>query len=281
MRHERFPQTTQAQIDESIDGALHALTHRYDAVPGFEVRLQQRLADRAVQPRRHSLAPHWNTATRIWAGAFACAFLVLLITHYRFRPQQPLAQGAPAAENGTRLTHNAINVATNATGATIPLATPRDPARKAPARATNEAFTASIYGSAQAAVPVLTSAEQAMMDDLHAPSHPAPPLRPTAPERAMFDVVRRGDPVQVAALNSQHRAEVEETERAEVERFFYVPPPAKLPDDDHTSSISNKNALEAKENKHAVPFQPPSPTPLEARRAQHSLRVHGARRTDA
>ncbi len=78
----------------------------------------------------------------------------------------------------------------------------------------------------------LSSEERAALDDLHAPSHPAPPMPLTTQEKLLLRIAHRGDSQQMAELNATHRADVAGNETAAFQDFFYVPPPPPQPEPD-------------------------------------------------
>jgi hypothetical protein len=67
----------------------------------------------------------------------------------------------------------------------------------------------------------LAGAEDSLaMSEMMAPSQPAPEIPLTEQERLFLQVVRRGDPEELAMLEPEKRAARSETEKEEVERFF-------------------------------------------------------------
>jgi hypothetical protein len=61
--------------------------------------------------------------------------------------------------------------------------------------------------------------------DLHAPSHPAPPLPLTPQERLFLRVLRYGNATELAELNPLVRAKQDADETTAFKAFFPDPPP--------------------------------------------------------
>ncbi len=72
-----------------------------------------------------------------------------------------------------------------------------------------------------------TQAEAQAIDDLHAPSHPAPPLPLTAQEKAILHLLRRDGTVELAQLDPALQTKLFELQRADLQKFFDPPPPPK------------------------------------------------------
>ncbi|HEX5282696.1 MAG TPA: hypothetical protein VFW30_01155 [Bryocella sp.] len=70
------------------------------------------------------------------------------------------------------------------------------------------------------------------LSDLHAPSHPAPPLPLTPQEKLFLRVLRYGNATQLAELNPLVRAQQDADETIAFKAFFPDPPPLKQPGDD-------------------------------------------------
>ena len=70
-------------------------------------------------------------------------------------------------------------------------------------------------------------AEAQALDDLHAPSQPAPPLPLTAQERAILHLLHRDGTVELAQLDPALQTELFELQQASFQQFFDPPPPPK------------------------------------------------------
>jgi hypothetical protein len=85
------------------------------------------------------------------------------------------------------------------------------------------------------AIQHLTPEEAADLADLHAPSHPAPPLPLTPQEKALLRVLHRGNTTQLAelaVLNPEVSAARDAQEAAAFHAFFPDPPPTPQPTGD-------------------------------------------------
>jgi hypothetical protein len=83
--------------------------------------------------------------------------------------------------------------------------------------------------------PTTTSADAALLADLHAPSHPAPPIPLTPQEHALLRMLRRPNGVELASLSDLDpniRAAHAQDEAAAFHAFFPDPPPLPQPTGD-------------------------------------------------
>jgi hypothetical protein len=76
-----------------------------------------------------------------------------------------------------------------------------------------------------------TPTDAQLLADLHAPSHPAPPLPLTPQEKLFLRMLRYGNATQIAELNPIVRAKEDADETAAFKAFFPDPPPLKQPGD--------------------------------------------------
>jgi hypothetical protein len=81
-------------------------------------------------------------------------------------------------------------------------------------------------------IELATDPDAQALADLHAPSHPAPPLPLTAQERLFLRMLRYGNATQLAELNPLVRAQQDADETTAFKAFFPDPPPLKQPGDD-------------------------------------------------
>ncbi len=61
------------------------------------------------------------------------------------------------------------------------------------------------------------------LSEMHAPSHPAPPLPLTPQEKLLLRIAHKGDPVELAMLRPEIRARQQAEGKAEFEKFFELP----------------------------------------------------------
>lgn len=74
-----------------------------------------------------------------------------------------------------------------------------------------------------------TDPDAQALADLHAPSHPAPPLPLTAEEKLFLHMLRYNNATQLAELNPDVRAQHDAEEATAFKAFFPDPPPLKQP----------------------------------------------------
>jgi len=76
-----------------------------------------------------------------------------------------------------------------------------------------------------------TPTDAQLLADLHAPSHPAPPLPLTPQEKLFLHALRYGNLTQLAGLNPEVRAKQDADETTAFKAFFPDPPPLQQPGD--------------------------------------------------
>ncbi|HZQ42159.1 MAG TPA: hypothetical protein VFA99_02860 [Acidobacteriaceae bacterium] len=77
-----------------------------------------------------------------------------------------------------------------------------------------------------------TRTDAQALADLHAPSHPAPPLPLTPQEKLLLHMLRYGNATQLAELNPMVRAQQDADETTAFKAFFPDPPPLQQPNGD-------------------------------------------------
>jgi hypothetical protein len=77
-----------------------------------------------------------------------------------------------------------------------------------------------------------TPSDAQALADLHAPSHPAPPLPLTPQEKLFLRMLHYGNATQLAELNPMVRAKQDAAEAADFKAFFPDPPPLQQPTGD-------------------------------------------------
>jgi len=77
-----------------------------------------------------------------------------------------------------------------------------------------------------------TPTDAQLLADLHAPSHPAPPLPLTLQEKLFLRMLRYGNLTQLAELNPEVRAKQDADETTAFKAFFPDPPPLQQPNGD-------------------------------------------------
>ena len=74
-----------------------------------------------------------------------------------------------------------------------------------------------------------TPTDAQLLADLHAPSHPAPPLPLTPQEKLFLGMLRYANTTELAELDPMVRAKQDADETAAFKAFFPDPPPLKQP----------------------------------------------------
>jgi hypothetical protein len=83
----------------------------------------------------------------------------------------------------------------------------------------------------------VTPTDAQALADLHAPSHPAPPLPLTPQEKLFLRMIRYGNLTQLAELDPVVRAKQDADETTAFKAFFPDPPPL----DNHSETPNDSN----------------------------------------
>jgi hypothetical protein len=225
-----------SEIDNTIDRALSALRDAQPR-PGSEV-----LASRILTSLEHRTATrpptrfHFSAHVALWTAASAAvlALASLVILHYRPAASEsarsPQTQRQP---NTASLTQVQVPAIESPEVSTEPaLSAHRHPERSASRRRISvledsQAPHSEPHSDALATTPTDAQA----LADLHAPSHPAPPLPLTPEEKLFMRMLRYGNATQLAELNPIVREQHDAAESAAFKTFFPDPPPLKQPGD--------------------------------------------------
>jgi heat shock protein HslJ len=89
-------------------------------------------------------------------------------------------------------------------------------------------------GSTEASLDI----DSVALEDLHAPSRPAPPMPLTEQERLLLRLIHKDDPVELAMLDSKVRDLEELEDKAEFQRFFGQSTKQALPEQPMTEQAS-------------------------------------------
>lgn len=239
-------------IDNTIDRALSALRDGAPR-PGLEGRILSSLEHRAATPQ--SARFHISTQIALWTAASTALIAIasLAILHHRAtptflarapqttpsRPENAVILSDP--ERAQRVEGESKNpdAARHATSSE-PFST-TSPARIAPtvssrtqraARSGKTAVSASTEHDNDDVTATPTEAQ--LLVDLHAPSHPAPPLPLTPQEKLFLSRLRYGNATELAELDPIVRTTHDDAAAAAFKAFFPDPPPLKQtgdPDD--------------------------------------------------
>jgi hypothetical protein len=232
---------TDAAIDRDIDRALSTLR---DAHPrsGLNRRILASLEHRAFAPQ----PPRLHLSARLTWIATAAAVLAiasLVALHHSGPSKNPVilseashgdaqAKGPTAAIRATNPQPlSAANLAWVAEPPQIStrpaVSISRHPEQSAATRRISASQDPGTKPQPDAAATTPTDAQ--LVADLHAPSHPAPPLPLTAQEKLFLRMTQYGNATQLAELNPVIRAQQDAAETADFKSFFPDPPPFQQP----------------------------------------------------
>jgi hypothetical protein len=233
-------------IDHTIDRALSALRdvqprHGNELFAGrILAALEHRTA--APQPARFHISAH----VALWSATSAAILAIasLIILHQHRAPAEfaraPQTHISPAAAESAQLRVTQISPLKPGFGSPQ---TSIEPARRMAHRLVN-ANVAMPMRCTQSGCPIhdedsavmngvsQTPSDAQALADLHAPSHPAPPLPLTPQEKLFLRMLRYGDATQLAELNPMVRAKQDADETAAFKAFFPDPPPLQQPNGD-------------------------------------------------
>jgi len=224
-------------IDSTIDRALSALR---DAQPrsGLEGRILASLEHRAdaPQPTRFHISAHLALWAATSAAIIAVASMIVLRQHGARAPQNSviLSEASPSDAQSknpetARLTTNLEPSSTTNPSRTAHTVSSR-PERAA--RSGETCISDHPGCSVDANDVTTTPTDTQLLADLHAPSHPAPPLPLTPQEKLFLRMVRYGNLTELAELNPVVRAQHDDDETAAFKAFFPDPPPLQQPNGD-------------------------------------------------
>jgi len=210
-------------IDEAIDRVLGDLRDA-ESPDGMQARILFRLESRSPSARtttRTAATNGWSnwlfTSSARIAGAFAVAsaLAVALFLHSTRHPEATPVWTPQVAAPIASVSPKPLG-----------LSVQRAPSAQRAADSSPEpSLRADALAFPQQPEPI--SGEDALaISEMLAPSKPAPPLPLTHQEKLLAQVVRKGDPDQLADLKPEVRAKQVEIARAEFHDFF-EPPPVK------------------------------------------------------
>jgi hypothetical protein len=249
------PRFNSDAIDHTIDRALSALRDAQPR-PGLEGRILASLEHRtaAPQPVRFHISAHVTLWTAASAALLAIASMTIL--HYRVvrAPQNAVILSERSeSKNPDGIRHatnpkpfSTTNLAQNSnTLSSRPehrsLAAMRSGETGVPGQLAGRGAETPVFGncSNHPGCPVhddesvaTTPSDAQLLADLHAPSHPAPPLPLTPQEKLFLRLLRYGNATQLAELNPMVRAKQDADETTAFKSFFPDPPPLQQPTGD-------------------------------------------------
>ncbi len=224
------PRFNAEAIDHTIDRALSALR---DAQPrsGLNGRILASLEHRTATPNPARF--HISAHLALWAATSAAVFAIasLLILHHRPAPTQiahaPQLRVPQVPPLGPGFGSRPTSI---------------EPTRRM-AHRLDRANVSMPVRCAQSGCPIHddevvmngvtnTPTDAQLLADLHAPSHPAPPLPLTAQEKLFLRMARYRNATELAELNPMVRAKQDADETTAFKAFFPDPPPLQQPTGD-------------------------------------------------
>jgi hypothetical protein len=203
--------------EEAIEKVLAGLRDA-DAPIGMERRILDGLEERAAAQSRsgwRQLLPIWLVAPGrpvvvgavlggvALAGVFAVALAIPAIRRLGHAPAQSKRNVAPM---------ESLSAADSEVGKNAQPASSRSGVRLLEKMAEGKTNA----GSAEAPL----DSDSVALEEMHAPSRPAPPMPLTEQERLLLRLVHKDDPVELAMLDSKMRALQDSEDKAEFQRFF-------------------------------------------------------------
>ena len=258
------PRLNPDAIDHTIDRALSALR---DAQPrsGLEGRILAHLEHRTATPQPRGL--HLSAHLALWTATSAAILAVtsMMVLHHRIvRSKNAVSLSEASQPHGT--TSDAVilsdpervqrvegesknpDSAHRATNpqpfSTTNLAQTTNTPSSRPAKSAvilseapqGRSRRTPVFENARSTEPPSTAAttptDAQLLADLHAPSHPAPPLPLTPDEKLFLHALRYGNLTEIAELNPLLRAKQAADETAAFKAFFPDPPPVQQPNGD-------------------------------------------------
>ena len=239
--------------DPLLDRTLAHLANTAPA-PDLNARLLGRLEAQAATQASRNFRPRWGWILLSVPSVAAAVLLALLLPKAPYPPSHDaltlptpseLKRSQPAAEQKNH--HLPEQTAQPGQGSrTSPLTRSKlNPSQLKASQLSSSQLNASQLQAEQEApllsapptkpslkLQPLTQAEAQALDDLHAPSHPAPPLPPTAQERELSQILRLRGTVDIAELEPSRQAAAAAHEQRERHDFFEtlpLPPPQGAP----------------------------------------------------
>ncbi len=230
-------------LDKQIDRTLSGLS-KTEPGSGFNDRLlraiEQRRIDGVLPSKarlsgRPSLLGGWRRYGFAAAALAACTFIPLI--SHRLQPPNSALGPKPNMQASETLTTEAAPPSNGSA------ANPRNslPALPSPPAVESLSHPPSVVlsshspasltlatASLQISLTAPTDLDQQALEDLHAPSHPAPPVPLTTQERLTRLMLRRGERQDLAQLDSSRALSFAQQERASFQNFFEPPLPPEL-----------------------------------------------------
>ncbi|ADV84401.1 hypothetical protein [Terriglobus saanensis] len=191
--------------EEAVDKILAALRNA-ESPPGMELRILRELQHQEAIRSQRGNWPTWLSLPGARSLAFGTAFAGLFVVVLMIPTLVRLRHPRPASRQ-------------TATATPLP----------APARSNSPAQPPSAPRLQSSQKPkghktaIVHPEDAQALEAMRAPSQPAPPLPLTEQEKLLLRIAHKGDPQQLAMLNTQLRLQEEKEEKADFQNFFEPP----------------------------------------------------------
>jgi hypothetical protein len=214
--------TPNFDVDRNIDCALAGLR---DAQPrsGLNSRILASLEHRSSQPQRSRL--DFSAHLALWTAAILAIASLMILHHEPIAPAQ-FSKNAVARRATNPEPFSTTNPAQNSNTLSS-----RPKHRRHAAMRSGETPVFESSKATQSDRTTITNLDVQAVADLHAPSHPAPPLPLTPQEKLFLHMLHYGNATQLAELDPLVRAQQDADETTAFKAFFPDPPPLKQPGD--------------------------------------------------
>jgi hypothetical protein len=192
--------------DELVDRLLAAMRDA-EAPEGMKQRIAARLQNhsQATSSTRHE----WSRVMPSWTwGACVASVIVIIMVTVKINHSKSLTEVPTTVKPAVIAATEAVREE----GSSIAAARPHEAVLRV--RTKNATEERGVAGDE----------DSLAMSEMMAPSKPAPEAPLTEQERLLLEVVRRGDPEELAMLEPEKRAARNEKEKADVEQFFHEEP---------------------------------------------------------
>lgn len=222
-----IPDPLSASIANPIlDRTLAHLANTQPA-PDLNARLLLRLKAQAPAQATRNRQPRWAWLLSVPTVVAAAVLLALLLPHATLFPHPP----TPTSPHHSQLKNSPLATEQTTQPTQEPPNPPQTPSKLKISKLTAEQeklFLPPPAITPGRKAPITTEAETQALNDLQAPSHPAPPLPLTAQERSILHLLRRDGTVELAQLDPALQTKLFELQQTNFQQFFDPPPPPKF-----------------------------------------------------
>lgn len=204
--------------DELVDRILRGL-RAAEPTEGMQRRILLAVEQRTLAPRR------WPFATSV-SWTIATAALAFASFAFTWIASRPLHRGMAMSGKMTSAISTSLHSTKQPVRESVQQAHPtvlrtNGLQLQRPVAHAKQVATSSEVGPEQ---PKRSEQDAVALSELHASSHPAPPMPLTRQEQLLLQVIHKGDPVELAMLDPNVRGSEEANSRADFDHFFPPPP---------------------------------------------------------